>query len=298
MCPAWMSRQIGSTSARSLIRTKRDTPAVLDPRRARHDRADHRVERVELVHLQERRARVQPVEADMGRVEAQFLVIGLAEEGGAADAGPGRPDHLDGAAVGIGGVRRKLRRPAHGRQFDHRVHGVSPVGRPAPGHWPRRRCEVRHRPDRSSGRWPRSLDLRAAGLGDAPRIAVEHQPQRVELGVGRGDLGQHGVGVAALPGDHLGQRHGAGADRQQVRHRVLLRIDRLELRRRPFDRHDGRRDLASRPRSLREPAPDRRAEHRDEELPLHRVDLAAELHEPRPDRGIVHLGLRSPVSSS
>src|SRR5690606_21616530 len=49
-------------------------------------------------------------------------VVGLAEEGGAADAGPGRPDHLDGAAVGIGGVRSKLRRPAHGRQFDHRVH--------------------------------------------------------------------------------------------------------------------------------------------------------------------------------
>ena len=99
-----------------------DAAPVLDPGRARHDRTDHRIQRVELVHLQERRARIQPVEADMGGVEAQFLVIGLAEEGRAADAGPGRPDHLDGAGVGIGRVRRKLRRPAHGRQFDHRVH--------------------------------------------------------------------------------------------------------------------------------------------------------------------------------
>lgn len=88
---------------------QRDAAAVLDPRRARHDRADHSVERVELVHLEERRARVQPVEPDMGGIEAQFLVIGLAEEGGAANAGPSRPDHLDGAAVGIGRVRRKLR---------------------------------------------------------------------------------------------------------------------------------------------------------------------------------------------
>ena len=116
-----------------------DAAAVLDPHRTGHNRADDGVERVDLVHLQERRARVQPVEPDMGGVEAQLLVIGLAEEAGAADAGPGRPDHLDGAAVGIGGVGRKLRRPAHGRQFDHFIHGVSPVGRPAPVWFPRRR---------------------------------------------------------------------------------------------------------------------------------------------------------------
>jgi len=55
-----------------------DAPAILDPGGTGDDRADDRVECVELVHLQERRARVQPVEPNMGRVEAELLVIGLA----------------------------------------------------------------------------------------------------------------------------------------------------------------------------------------------------------------------------
>lgn len=52
------------------------------------------------MHLQERRARVQPVEAHMGRVEAEFFVVGLAEEARPPDVRARRPDHLDGACVG------------------------------------------------------------------------------------------------------------------------------------------------------------------------------------------------------
>jgi hypothetical protein len=91
-----------------------------------NDRADDGVERAQLMHLQERRARVQPFQPHMGGIEAQFLVVRLAEEAGAVDAGPGRPDHLDGAGLRIGRVRRKLRRPAHGRQFDHCLHWLFP----------------------------------------------------------------------------------------------------------------------------------------------------------------------------
>ena len=79
-----------------------DAATVFDTRRARHDRADHGIERVDLVHLQKRRARVQTVEPDMGRVEAQFLVIGLPEQGRPANTRACRPDHFDGAGVGIG----------------------------------------------------------------------------------------------------------------------------------------------------------------------------------------------------
>ena len=92
--------------------------------------------------------------------------------------------------------------------------------------------------------WPGVLRLGDARLGHMPRIAVENDPQLVELGIGHGDLGQHGIRVAALPGNRLGQRHGAGPDGQQIGHGILLRIDRLELGRRPLDRDVGAADLA------------------------------------------------------
>jgi hypothetical protein len=75
---------------------------VFDTGGPRDDRTDHGIQRVDLVHLQKRRARVQTIQPHMGRVEAELLVIGLAEQGGPADPGPSRPDHLDGAGVGIG----------------------------------------------------------------------------------------------------------------------------------------------------------------------------------------------------
>ena len=127
------------------------------------------------------------------------------------------------------------------------------------------------------------------GAGGAARVAVEHQPKVVELGIGRGDLCQHRVRISALSRDHLCERHGAGPDRQEVRHGVLLWIHGLEFRRRPFDRNVRRRDLPRCPRRLSEPAPAGSTEHRNKQLPLHCVDHPAELHQPGADRGIVHL---------
>ena len=80
----------------------RDAPAVFDPGRARDDRADHGIERVDLVHLQKRCARIQPIQPHMIRVEAQFLVIGFAKQGRPANPSACRPDYLDSAGVGIG----------------------------------------------------------------------------------------------------------------------------------------------------------------------------------------------------
>ena len=99
-----------------------DALSALDPRRARHDRADHRVEIVRFVHLQEGGARVQPLEPDMLGGHAELLVMRLAKERGAPHPGAGRPDHLDAARLGVDAVRRKLRRPAERRQFDRLLH--------------------------------------------------------------------------------------------------------------------------------------------------------------------------------
>ena len=52
---------------------------VFDTRRTLHDRADHGIQRVDLMHLQKRRARIQPIQPHMGRVEAELFFIGLAE---------------------------------------------------------------------------------------------------------------------------------------------------------------------------------------------------------------------------
>jgi hypothetical protein len=130
-----------------------DALSVLDPRRARHDRADHRVEIVRLVHLQEGRARVQPLEPDMLGRHAELLVMRLAEERGAPHPGAGRPDHLDAARLRVDAVRRKLRRPAERRQFDRLLHEWILV-RPFPGLFRRLplRCLRRCHPDRSRGR--------------------------------------------------------------------------------------------------------------------------------------------------
>jgi hypothetical protein len=119
-----------------------DALSVLDPGRARHDRADHRVEIVRLVHLQEGRARVQPFEPDMLGGHAELLVMRLAEERGAPHPGAGRPDHLDAARLRVDAVRRKLRRPAERRQFDRLLH-VWILVRPR---------QFPDRPDRSRGR--------------------------------------------------------------------------------------------------------------------------------------------------
>jgi len=66
----------------------RNAPAVFDARRTRHDRANHSVERVDLMHLQERRARIKPIQPHMGRIEAELFVIRLAEQGRPANARP------------------------------------------------------------------------------------------------------------------------------------------------------------------------------------------------------------------
>ena len=44
----------------------RNAATVFDPGRPRHDRADHRIQRVDLMHLQKRRARIQPIQPHMG----------------------------------------------------------------------------------------------------------------------------------------------------------------------------------------------------------------------------------------
>ena len=170
-----------------------DARAVLDPRRARHDRADHRVERVELVRpsgTARRRSAGRDAHAPGSTLSSSS--IGLAEEAAPAHAGAGRPDDLDGAV-------RLRRRSAHssaarmstGRSIIVSMHqsvvGLSPVDASAA----------------VGGRSPPIAACVHAGLGDLARVAVEHEPQRVELGVHRRDLGQHRVRVMALLGDRL-----------------------------------------------------------------------------------------------
>ena len=119
-----------------------DALPVLDPRRARHDRADHRIEIARIVHLQERRAVVQPFEPHMVRRHAQLLVMRITEERETPHPRTGRPDHLDAPGLGVNRVRGQLRRPAKRRQFDRLLHQWILVrSRRRPG-----------RPDRSRGR--------------------------------------------------------------------------------------------------------------------------------------------------
>ncbi len=99
-----------------------DTATVLNARGVGRNGADHGIERGQLVHPQEGRAGIQPLEPDMGRIEAQFLVIGVAEKRHATHPCARRPDHLDGTGVAVDGSRREFGHPAKRRQFDRLVH--------------------------------------------------------------------------------------------------------------------------------------------------------------------------------
>ena len=222
--------------------------------------------------VEKRRAAVQPREIDMRLLEREHLVVALAGPGIApAHRGAGRPDQLDGAPLGVDALRHQPDvGPGLQRQIDGG--GVAAV---------RRRGRRRHS--------VLLMRLVLAGAGRPAGVGVEGDAEGIELGVDRGDLGQHLRRLVALAGDRLLQRHDAGAHREDVGLDVLHRIDRLEARRGPVGGDVAVGQLARGLRRQHEAPPDRLAEAGDQQLPLQRLHPAAELDQPGPDRGVVHL---------
>jgi len=174
------------------------------------------------VGVEHRRAGIEARQIDVAVLEGQRLVVNVAgPEIPTTHLGTGGPDQLDGARLGVGGLRPHPH--AAGLQRHVYVFFVH-AGLPAAGVWTVGLVRLFAVVDR----------LLVARARRPAWIGVEHDPKSVQFGKGLGDLGQNQRRVVALPSNRFFQRHDPGPHRQDVGLNILQGIDRLKAGRCPF----------------------------------------------------------------